>query len=150
MFQTFFSRLISTFIGFCVDRSQVKDTSKIYNGISRMLEMCPVILPSGLILSALNPLLTINYALNIREAAPVQHHNLSDTFWLSIWHFHRLIRSELHAYTYQHGAQFSLCLCSISQTLRLKEISWENSNVALFLFLFFVPKRLLLCQYVVK
>lgn len=67
------------------------------NGISRMFEMCPLILPSGLILTALNPLLTIKYALNIREAAPVQRHNLSDAVWLSIWHFHRLVRSELHA-----------------------------------------------------
>lgn len=67
------------------------------NGISRMLEMCPLILPSRLILTALNPLLTIKYALNIREAAPVQRHNLSDAVWLSIWHFHRLVRSELHA-----------------------------------------------------
>lgn len=116
------------------------------NGISRMFEMCPLILPSGLILTALNPLLTIKYALNIREAAPVQHHNLSDTVWLSIWHFHRML-SLIWIYLSTWCPILSVVVFYFPNPTPARNLSWEIlqwENGALFLFLFFVPKRLLL------
>jgi len=142
MFQFFFSldwfqlSVVSVWIDHKWGIEKHTQLSLKCNGISRMLEMCP------LILTALNPLLTIKYALNIREAAPVQHHNLSYNVWLSIWHFHRLVRSELHAELnlniHINMVPNSFCGCVLFPKLYACEKPLERfSNGALFLFLFF-------------